>query len=67
MARLGIGLLIIPQKAWEAVEKELADYRRIFRETMNAEAPAPINAGWVLCDEDEGRARDMAVRHSGGY
>jgi alkanesulfonate monooxygenase SsuD/methylene tetrahydromethanopterin reductase-like flavin-dependent oxidoreductase (luciferase family) len=67
MAKLGIGLLIIPQKPWEAVEKELADYRRIYRETMNAEAPAPINAGWVICDEDEGRAREMAVRHIGAY
>jgi alkanesulfonate monooxygenase SsuD/methylene tetrahydromethanopterin reductase-like flavin-dependent oxidoreductase (luciferase family) len=67
MAGLGIGLLIIPQKPWEAVEKELADYRRIYRETMNAEAPPPINAGWVICDEDEGRARDMAVAHIGGY
>ncbi|HEY1929002.1 MAG TPA: LLM class flavin-dependent oxidoreductase [Caulobacteraceae bacterium] len=67
MARLGIGLLIIPQKPWEAVEEELSNYRRIYRETMNAEAPAPINAGWVICDEDEGRARDMAVRHIGGY
>jgi alkanesulfonate monooxygenase SsuD/methylene tetrahydromethanopterin reductase-like flavin-dependent oxidoreductase (luciferase family) len=67
MAKLGIGLLIIPQKPWEAVEKELADYRRIYLETMNAEAPAPINAGWVICDEDEGRAREMAVKHIGGY
>jgi alkanesulfonate monooxygenase SsuD/methylene tetrahydromethanopterin reductase-like flavin-dependent oxidoreductase (luciferase family) len=67
MAKLGIGLLIIPQKPWEAVEKELGDYRRVYREVNNAEAPAPINAGWVICDEDEGRAREMAVRHIGGY
>jgi alkanesulfonate monooxygenase SsuD/methylene tetrahydromethanopterin reductase-like flavin-dependent oxidoreductase (luciferase family) len=67
MAKLGIGLLIIPQKPWEAVETELSEYRRIYRETMNAEAPAPINAGWIICDEDEGRARDMAVEHIGGY
>ena len=31
MAKLGIGLLIIPQKPWEAVTKELANYRRIYR------------------------------------
>jgi alkanesulfonate monooxygenase SsuD/methylene tetrahydromethanopterin reductase-like flavin-dependent oxidoreductase (luciferase family) len=67
MAKLGIGLLIIPQKPWEAVEKELNDYRRIYRETVGGEAPAPINAGWVICDEDEGRAREMAVRHIGAY
>lgn len=67
MAKLGIGLLIIPQKPWEAVEKELLAYRQIFRETVGSEAPPPINAGWVICDEDEGRARDMAVKHIGGY
>jgi alkanesulfonate monooxygenase SsuD/methylene tetrahydromethanopterin reductase-like flavin-dependent oxidoreductase (luciferase family) len=67
MAKLGIGLLIIPQKPWEAVEKELNDYRVAYRATMGSEAPPPINAGWVICDEDEGRARDMAVKHIGGY
>src|SRR5580658_8834536 len=39
MAKLGIGLLIIPQKPWEAVEKELGDYRRIYRGMIGAEAP----------------------------
>lgn len=67
MAKLGIGLLIIPQKPWEAVEAELGAYRKIYRETVGAEAPAPINAGWVICDEDEGRAREMAVKYIGGY
>jgi alkanesulfonate monooxygenase SsuD/methylene tetrahydromethanopterin reductase-like flavin-dependent oxidoreductase (luciferase family) len=67
MAKLGIGLLIIPQKPWEAVEAELADYRRVFVEVNGVEAPAPINAGWVICDEDEGRAREMAVKHIGAY
>ena len=27
MAELGVGILIIPQKPWDAVERELADYR----------------------------------------
>ncbi len=67
MAKLGIGLLIIPQKPWEAVETELAAYRKVYRETIGAEAPPPINAGWVICDEDAGRARDMAVEYIGGY
>ena len=30
MAKLGIGLLIIPQKPWDMVLKELGDYRRVF-------------------------------------
>src|SRR5436190_14167829 len=30
MAKLGIGILIIPQKPWEMVTSELGDYRRTF-------------------------------------
>src|SRR5881396_696052 len=32
MAQLGIGILIIPQKPWELVAKELNDYRRVYSE-----------------------------------
>jgi len=67
MARLGVGILIIPQKPWEAVEKELADYRAIFREENGRDAPSPISAGWVFCDEDEERAYEEARRYIGGY
>src|ERR1700689_3141756 len=31
MAKLGIGILIIPQKPWEAVAQELAEYRQIYK------------------------------------
>lgn len=67
MARLGIGILIIPQKPWEAVEKELDAYRQIFREENGTEAPPPMSAGWVFCDEDEDRAYEQARRYIGGY
>ena len=67
VARLGAGILVIPQKPWETLERELADYRRVYREVSRAEAPAPILAGWTFCDEDAGRAREMAVRWIGGY
>ena len=46
---------------------ELEDYARIFREVNNAEPPKPWTAGWVFCDEDEERAREMAVKYIGGY
>jgi len=32
MARLGIGLLVIPQKPWDAVEAEIEDYRKAYRD-----------------------------------
>lgn len=67
MARLGVGILIIPQKPWEHVERELADYRAIYREVNGTDAPAPILGGWTYCDEDAGRAEEMALKYIGGY
>jgi len=67
MAELGVGILIIPQKPWEQVTAELADYRRIYRDVRGSEAPPPIVAGWTFCDASAERARDMAVTYIGGY
>ena len=67
MAKLGIGILIIPQKPWEMVAKELADYRRTFHEVNGTDAPPPICAGWTFCDENPDRARELAYRYIGGY
>ena len=67
MAELGVGILIIPQKPWHEVEKELAAYRRLYREVNRAEAPAPISAGWIFVDESKERAQEMARRYIGGY
>jgi alkanesulfonate monooxygenase SsuD/methylene tetrahydromethanopterin reductase-like flavin-dependent oxidoreductase (luciferase family) len=67
MAKLGIGILIIPQKPWPMVEQELATYRKTYEEVNGAQAPAVITAGWTFCDEDEGRARELATRWIGGY
>jgi alkanesulfonate monooxygenase SsuD/methylene tetrahydromethanopterin reductase-like flavin-dependent oxidoreductase (luciferase family) len=67
MAELGVGVLIIPQKPWSEVAKELEAYRAIYREVNGAEAPPPITAGWVFCDPDPERARVEARRWIGGY
>jgi len=67
MAQLGIGILIIPQKPWEQVAKELGDYRRVFHEVNGTDAPPPICAGWTFCDENPERARELAYRYIGGY
>jgi alkanesulfonate monooxygenase SsuD/methylene tetrahydromethanopterin reductase-like flavin-dependent oxidoreductase (luciferase family) len=50
MAELGVGILIIPQKPWHEVAKELDAYRAIYREVNRTEAPPPISAGWTFCD-----------------
>src|SRR2546430_11876445 len=67
MARLGIGILIIPQKPWHEVAKELDTYRTVYRQVNGAEAPPPVSAGWTFCDGNPERAREMARRYIGGY
>ena len=67
MARLGVGILIIPQKPWDEVKAELDAYRTIFQDVNGHDAPPPITAGWTFCDESEERAYEMARRYIGGY
>ena len=67
MARLGIGLLIIPQKPWHVVVEELAAYRSIYQDVNGTEAPPPIVAGWTFCDESSDRAEEMARKYIGDY
>jgi alkanesulfonate monooxygenase SsuD/methylene tetrahydromethanopterin reductase-like flavin-dependent oxidoreductase (luciferase family) len=67
MAKLGIGILVIPQKPWHEVAKELEAYRSVYREVNATDAPPPICAGWTWCDDDAGRAEEMARRWIGGY
>jgi alkanesulfonate monooxygenase SsuD/methylene tetrahydromethanopterin reductase-like flavin-dependent oxidoreductase (luciferase family) len=62
-----VGILIIPQKPWHEVAKELEAYRATYREINGAEAPPPIASGWTFCDPDAGRAEAEARRWIGGY
>ena len=67
MAELGVAILIIPQKPWEAVAEELASYRAVYRDVNGSEAPPPVVACWTCCDGDAGRAADRAAKYIGGY
>ncbi len=67
MAKLGIGVLVIPQKPWPEVQKELDTYRTVYRQVNAADAPPPVCAGWTFCDESADRAEAMARRYIGGY
>jgi alkanesulfonate monooxygenase SsuD/methylene tetrahydromethanopterin reductase-like flavin-dependent oxidoreductase (luciferase family) len=67
MAELGVGILIIPQKPWPEVAKELVEYHALYRQINGAEPPPPISAGWTFCDPDSERAREQARRWIGGY
>ncbi len=67
MARLGIGLLIIPQKPWDVVAQELNTYRQIYRDVNGTDAPPPIVGAWVYCDDNAQRAADYGYRYIGAY
>src|SRR5258707_7296378 len=67
MAKLGIGILIIPQKPWEAVAQELGEYRTIYKQVNGGEPLPTIAAGWTFCDKSADRAREMAVKYIGGF
>ncbi|MGQ0696946.1 MAG: LLM class flavin-dependent oxidoreductase [Panacagrimonas sp.] len=67
MARLGVGLLVIPMKPWEIHAAEIDTYRKAYRGFRNTEGPAPWLTGWTFCDEDAGRAEEKARKYIGGY
>ena len=69
MAQLGVGMLVIPQKPWDEVERDLANYRAAWRDRHPAgqSPPAPVTACWTFCHPDADYARDMARRYIGGY
>ena len=68
MAELGVGILIVPQKPWHVVERELAEYRSIYREANpGQEPPSPMVAGWTFVDESADRAEELARKYIGGY
>ncbi len=67
MAELGIGILIIPQKPWESVAEELAQYRAIYRQVNGGEPLPTIAAGWTFCDPNPERAYEMAKKYIVGY
>jgi alkanesulfonate monooxygenase SsuD/methylene tetrahydromethanopterin reductase-like flavin-dependent oxidoreductase (luciferase family) len=67
MARMGVGILIIPQKPWEIVRTELEQYRSAYHAATGEQAPAPYCAGWTFVDESADRAEELARRYIAGY
>jgi len=67
MAKLGVGILVVPQKPWEAVEAEIAQYNVLYKQHNGEDPPAPILAGWTFVDPDRDRAYEYAKRYIGGY
>jgi alkanesulfonate monooxygenase SsuD/methylene tetrahydromethanopterin reductase-like flavin-dependent oxidoreductase (luciferase family) len=67
VSKLGLGMLIIPQKPWDAVSEDLRIYNETWLTVNKMTAPPPICAGWVFCDESADRAESLAREYIGGY
>lgn len=68
MAKLGVGILIIPQKPWEAVKKDFEVYHNVWREANpGTEPPKPMCGGFVFVDEDRSRAEELGMKYISEY
>jgi alkanesulfonate monooxygenase SsuD/methylene tetrahydromethanopterin reductase-like flavin-dependent oxidoreductase (luciferase family) len=68
MAKLGVGLLVIPQKPWEAVKKDFEIYHKVWSEVNgSAPAPRPLSGGFCFVDENKDRAEEMAMKWISDY
>jgi alkanesulfonate monooxygenase SsuD/methylene tetrahydromethanopterin reductase-like flavin-dependent oxidoreductase (luciferase family) len=67
MARLGIGVMLIPAKPRDLVRADLAAYRRAFREIHGRPGPAPISVCFVYCDENAARAEEATTKYLTAY
>src|ERR1700684_3867136 len=48
MARLGVGVLVIPQKPWDAVKKDFEIYHKVWREVNGTEQPRRLSGGFIF-------------------
>jgi alkanesulfonate monooxygenase SsuD/methylene tetrahydromethanopterin reductase-like flavin-dependent oxidoreductase (luciferase family) len=46
---------------------ELDTYREVYRNVNGQDAPPTIQAGWVFCDEDGARAKELGSKYIGRY
>jgi hypothetical protein len=67
MARLGVGVLVIPQKPWDAVKKDFEVYHKVWREANGTEPPPPLSGGFFFVDENKNRAEDLAMKYITDY
>lgn len=67
MAKLGLGLLVIPQKPWDVVRQDFAVYSQVFQEVNGSAPPPPFCGGFFFVDEDAARAEELAYKYIGAY
>ena len=68
MARLGIGLLVIPQKPWDSVKQDFETYHRTWREVNgDRPIPPPLCGAFAFVDEDRTRAKELGLKYISDY
>jgi alkanesulfonate monooxygenase SsuD/methylene tetrahydromethanopterin reductase-like flavin-dependent oxidoreductase (luciferase family) len=67
IAKLGMGMMIIPQRTWQTHEEDAQRFRDLFVEAHGAPPPPGIMAGWIFVDEDGDRAREVGRRYMIDY
>ena len=67
MARLGVGLMIVPQKPWPTVVEEIANYRELFTSINGFEPPKPIVLSFAVTHTDRERAAELFEAHTKAY
>jgi alkanesulfonate monooxygenase SsuD/methylene tetrahydromethanopterin reductase-like flavin-dependent oxidoreductase (luciferase family) len=68
MARLGVGLLVIPQKPWEMVKQDFVQYHQVWSEVNpGTEPPKPLCGGFFFVDENEDRAQTLGHKYISAY
>jgi alkanesulfonate monooxygenase SsuD/methylene tetrahydromethanopterin reductase-like flavin-dependent oxidoreductase (luciferase family) len=59
IAKLGMGMMIIPQRTWQTHEADAQRFHDLFVEHHGSAPPPGVMAGWVFVDEDGDRAREV--------
>jgi alkanesulfonate monooxygenase SsuD/methylene tetrahydromethanopterin reductase-like flavin-dependent oxidoreductase (luciferase family) len=68
MAKLGVGLLVIPQKPWPSVKEDFETYHRTWREVNGAAPiPRPFCGAFVFVDENRDRAHELGMKYISDY
>lgn len=68
MAKLGVGILIIPQKPWDVVKKDFEVYHKVWREANGGtEPPKPLCGGFFFVDKDRARAEELGMKYITDY
>lgn len=67
LARLGLGMMIIPLKAWQEVEENLRQYNVLWADQRGGSAPPCAAVGFTIVHHDAEKAREMAYKYIGRY